>query len=172
MKEHSKSIEAKKKDENHTAHQNGRPTKTEQLQMQKSIRKFFELGISATVTASKTGINIKTVCKYFDVWSEQIRDSESKDFLERQKNVRSQIIVTLDTQILSIHEELDDVETQIKKFKQEHKIIPNQLFSLRLEISKFLSNLTEKKGIFMMQPIMDEGLMHQIKEMVKEYAKA
>ncbi len=61
--------------QSYKAHQNGRPPKTTQLQMQKELRQYFERGISATVASSKTGINIKTVCKYFEEWSERIKES-------------------------------------------------------------------------------------------------
>ena len=110
--------------------------------------------------------------KYFNAWSEQIRESESSDFLERQKNERVQIIVSFDEQILLVREHLDEIEDQIKKFKQENKMIPNQLLSLRLEIVKYISNLTEKKGLFTMQPTMEESLMNKIRTMVQEIGKA
>lgn len=158
--------------ESHITHQNGRPTRNKQLEMQTGLRKYFERGISATVTSSKTGVNIKTVCKYFDEWAEQIRESESNDFLERQKNERAQIIVTFDEQILLVHAQLDDIEDQITKYKKENKIIPKHLLGLRLEISKYLSNLTEKKGLFMMQLTMDEALKKKIEEEIKHHEES
>ena len=137
--------------------------------MQKELRKYYERGISATVTASKTGINVKTVCKYFAEWSEQISESESSDFLERQKNERSQIIVAFDEQILSVHEQLDEIENQIKKYKQENKIIPKHLLSLRLEIVKYVSSLIEKKGLFTIQLPPDEVIEQKVKEIIKKH---
>ena len=41
-------------------HKNGRPTRTGQLHIQTILRPFFEQGLSASVTAEKTRINIKT----------------------------------------------------------------------------------------------------------------
>jgi len=52
---------------------NGRPTQKQQLEIQETLRKYFEKGISASSTSQRTGINIKTVCKYFEEWIEQIR---------------------------------------------------------------------------------------------------
>ena len=57
----------------------GRPTKTTQLQNQRTIREYYELGVSAAVTASRTGRNIKTVYRYYEEFSEQILESESGD---------------------------------------------------------------------------------------------
>jgi hypothetical protein len=156
----------------HKAHQNGRPTKSGQIDIETKVRKYFEQGLSATVTAMKTGINIKTVCKYYNEWSDQIRESESDDFLERQKDHRNQIIVTFDEQIFLVNRQLDDIENQIKKYKNENRIIPGHLLGLRLDIVKFLCTLIEKKGLFVMQPTMDEGLANKIKEMLNGNGKA
>ena len=89
--------------------------------------------------------------------------------MERQKNERSQIIVAFDEQILSVHAQLDEIENQIKKYKQENKIIPKHLLCLKLEIVKYISSLIEKKGLFTIQLPPDEVIERKIEEKIKQY---
>ncbi|HSB57278.1 MAG TPA: hypothetical protein VLD38_05680 [Nitrosopumilaceae archaeon] len=152
--------------------QRGRPPKEEQLETQKTLQWYFERGITATVTSQRTGKNINTVCKYFEEFYEQISEFEKVEFLERQKKERERIIITFDSQILDTYESLDDIESEINKYKQEKKPIPRHLISLKLETMKYISILTEKKGSFVMLPSMDDATKKKIEEWVKENAKA
>lgn len=148
----------------------GRPTKTAQVQIQEKLRRYFEYGITATLAAEKTGMNIKTVCKYFDEWSERLVEQQSSEYFERQKIERERIIISLDRQIVSVIESLDDIENEIQKYKDENKAIPRYLFSHRLEIQKFIASLIEKKGAFVLQIPVDEALKQKIAEMLREHA--
>lgn len=152
-------------------HKNGRPSKTSQLEIQRELRSCFEQGIYALLTAEKTGINIKTVCKYFDFWTQEIIESEESDFLERQKKERTRILVSLDNQIIDAYKLLDSVDEEIKKIKEQHKAVPIQLFFLRLAVMRQISALIEKKGSFAMQPIMDEALQKKILEIAKKHER-
>ena len=105
------------------------------------------------------------------MWYEKISESESQDFLERQKSERCQLIATLDGLILSLHQQYDDIKFQIEKHKKEDKAIPRYYLNLLLEVSKAISGLVEKKGFFMMKPTMDEGLKNKIKSMGGQNAK-
>ena len=66
-------------------HKNGRPTKHEQIYIERKLRPYFENSISARVTAGETGFNLKTVTKYFNQWKKEIIESETPDFLKRCK---------------------------------------------------------------------------------------
>src|SRR3989344_2022262 len=81
--------------QNHN-HRNGRPTKIGQLEIQRQLRPYFEREISAYLTSEKTGINEKTVRKYFNFWTQEISESEESDFLERQRKERIRIILSYD----------------------------------------------------------------------------
>lgn len=150
-------------------HKNGRPSKTEQLRIQREIMPYFEHGVSAHVAAQKSGINVKTVCKYYNDLAEGINESEENDFLERQKKQRAQIIVSYDNQILDANKHFDDINDQINRLKKEQKPIPLHLFSLRLDAMKYRSYLTEKKGAFLMQPTIDEALEKKIDEKIRKH---
>ena len=136
------------------------------------LRAYFENGTCASVASKETGINIKTVCKYFEFWTQEINESEESNFLERQRKERIRIIVSFDKQILDANKHFDDINDEINRLKKEQKQIPSHLFSLRLDAMKYRSYLTEKKGAFSMQPTMDEALEKKIDERVEEHGNA
>jgi hypothetical protein len=139
--------------------------------MEQELRRYFERGVCPTTAHVKTGYNLKTVCKYYGQWSKQLRESEGEDFLQRQQDARAQIILSYDEQILSIHEHLEQLESVIVKYKKQGVKIPHNLFSIRLDMIKFLSSLIEKKGLFTIQPLPDEIMKQKISEMIKHDPK-
>ena len=58
----------------------GRPPKKIEAEIANKLRPYFEKNLSATFAAQKTGHNIKTVCNSFNKWSQDITESENKDF--------------------------------------------------------------------------------------------
>ena len=66
-----------------TDNKNGRPSEAEQLEIERKLRPYFEKSISSSVTSRETGINRKTVTKYFHEWCEEIKEPEHQDFIER-----------------------------------------------------------------------------------------
>ena len=87
--------------------QSGRPTVHAQLQIQKTLRIYFERKISAATTSREVGVNVKTVCKYFHEWAEKVNEFETGDFLERQKIDHGRIIASFDAQILEAYRYAD-----------------------------------------------------------------
>lgn len=140
-----------------------------QLEIQRTLRPYFEQGISVTLTAEKTGINIKTVYKYFDFWIQEINEQETNDFLIRQRNEKIRIIVSFDKLILEANKHFDDINDEINQLQKEEKAVPRHLFSLKLDAMRYISYLIEKKGSFSMQPTMDEALEKKIDELIKSH---
>ncbi|MGI0026338.1 MAG: hypothetical protein ACREAD_00660 [Nitrosopumilaceae archaeon] len=156
----------------HVLNKKGRPSVSDQAQIRKILRPYYESGLSAYYTSGETGIDIKTVCKYYNEWSEQIEEAETSDFLERQKRDRIQIIISYDTDIVEMTKLLDEVNAEIENFQKEKKLIPRHLSVHKLEIIKFRSLLKEKKAAFIMQPTMDEALEKKIREKIKEHEQS
>jgi len=88
----------------------GRPTQKQQLEIQETLREYFEKGVSATVTSHITGTNIKTVCKYFEEWSIQIKNINDIDFLNRIKLERERYLSVLDHQLLKLYQIQKEIE--------------------------------------------------------------
>src|SRR3989337_415834 len=85
-------------------HSNGRPTKYEQIEIERQLRPYFEGSYSAYVTSQKTGYDIKTVLRYFNKWKQEILDSENVDFLKRAKEQKERTVINLDNQIHSLED--------------------------------------------------------------------
>lgn len=145
--------------------ESGRPSKTEQLEIQKQLRKYFDLGITATLAAKQTGLNIKTVCKYFEEMVEQLQEQEDHDFIERHRNERARIINSLDVILLEARESLDSINSEIQSHKDSGRSIPRQLFSQKQETLRFMFAVIERRGVFSLQPTMDENVKKKIEEM-------
>jgi superfamily I DNA/RNA helicase len=146
----------------------GRPAKAVQRQMEKILRPYFERNVTASYAARETGINIKTVCNYFNQWSEQIRTETQKDFLSRQQELRERTILNYDDLIFKEYQILDNVDKAIKRYKNE---VPKHLVNVFQDLIKTIANLIEKKGQFTIQPVPEEVIRQKISEMKKHDPK-
>lgn len=142
--------------ENTVKQRNGRPSKTEQLEIQDKLGPYFEKGISPFVTSNKTGINIKTVNKYFGLWYEEIKNSQSDDFIERCKIAKEQAIVVCEEELLQLYEMRND----LKKYSEEkQKSKPERwIYKIQLDITNSIINLTSLKTALTNSPTADVTL--------------
>jgi len=158
-----------------TDNSNGRPSKAEQLEIERKLRSYFEKSISPYVTSCETGINIKTVRKYFKEWSEEIRDSEHQDFIERSKTAKEQAILACDRQLLILYKAQEDFEKQVEDSIKQSGGTPKLdrwLYKQRIEISNAIVNLTILKTTLENTPTADITLAKRMQELLKEYAIA
>jgi len=151
------------------AGKNGRPTKSEQIEIQNKLRPYYERGLSATFTASSTGINIKTVCKYFEEWSKKIIETEATDFVQRQKKAKELVILNMDNIIFEQYRLLEEIKNEKKNYQKENKQIPTHLLSLQHQILKEISTTAQHKCDIECMPTLDFSLDQMID---KRFAKA
>ena len=133
----------------------GRPSKQGQIQIVKEIRPFFEKTMTATFTASKTGHDIKTVCKYFNEWARQIVETEDKEFIPRQKEAKELAILNLDYILSKEYELLEDMDQEIKKNKKEGKPISKYLITTKHKVLYDIAHMTQEKIALCMTPTLD-----------------
>ena len=110
-------------------HKNGRPTKTDQLEIEHVLRTYFERKISAWLTSQKTGINIKTVCTYFNQWKTEIMEFEKNERAKTYKEETTLNSMYLEGLKLEAHEIFDNKKVEIKKLKEKEKPIPKHMIS-------------------------------------------
>lgn len=113
----------------------GRPTRHDQNQIKKMLHPFYQKGVSANATSIKTGINIKTILKYYKQWDKKLVDSD-KDFLMRVKITKEQSIQTMDREILSLYDQEEEIES-VKKISKRNGDISRfeKLSRLKLKFS-------------------------------------
>ena len=150
----------------------GRPNKKIQLEILKKLQFYFERSYSASFTAQKLSLNIKTVCKHFRKFAEQIKGLEDRNFFERSRIDRERMILGYDSIISEYYDMVDDINEQISELKKDQeRLIPNYLFQMKTNLLKNISHLLEKKVGFVMQPPLDESLKKIIQENVEKYVK-
>lgn len=118
-------------------HVQGRPTKGEQLNIERTLRPYFENSISATITASQTGFDIKTVLKYFNQWKNEILESENGEFFKRCKEEKERCLLTYEKRIFSLVKDENEIELLIDAAKNSRNL-PNleKLYKLKLKITE------------------------------------
>ena len=127
---------------------NGRPTQKQQIEIQETLRGYFEKGVSATVTSNITGTNIKTVCKYFEEWSVQIKNINDIDFLNRIKLERERYLSVLDQQLLKLYEMQEEIEEDNwSRYYKERMNIVNMICQLIKKKYELLSANPEQLTI-------------------------
>jgi len=127
---------------------NGRPSKTRQNQISQTLRTYFERGMTATFAANITGINVKTVCNYFNGWSEEIAKSEEQRMFSRQKHDRIRNVLSFDSLINEQYNLLKEIEEEINKYKKENDKVPIYFWQTRITILKAISIAMEKRSVY------------------------
>jgi len=135
--------------------QKGRPSKTQQLGIQKKLREHYERGTSASFASTKTGINIKTVCHYFNEWTNELKQIEENEFVIRQNREKERCIMNLEYMIDKLYELLEQLEDEIKNYTKEKKPVPKHLFSLKLQTIYRITEFAQQKGALGMTPTLD-----------------
>lgn len=128
---------------------NGRPSKTGQLEIEKILLEYFQRNVTASFVSAKTGINIKTVCKYFSKWSNERTQVVLRNFEKREVEEREGIMTAFDLQIWEGYEFRDHINAEIEKFTKENKTVPRYLYSLKMEIMRYNSKIMLEKKSFM-----------------------
>jgi hypothetical protein len=102
----------------HFDHQNGRPTKQEEIEISEKLRPYYEKGFSAAYTSRETGFNVKTVLSHFDEWNKKLLESSEGDFLNRCKVEKEKGILVLESEIESLNNQELEVDEMIQAFKK------------------------------------------------------
>ena len=127
-------------------HTNGRPTKYEQIKIERELRPYFESSHSAYFTAQKTGHNIKTVNHYFKKWQQELLDSENPDFLKRVKEQKERTVIYLDNEIHSLTKSKKEVEAIIEasKIAGDFNLV-EKFIKLKLKITDSIGKFISEK---------------------------
>jgi len=124
----------------------GRPTSHVQKNIKDLLFSFYENNISPLYVSSYTGINYKTVLKYFNKWNNQQIESDNKDFLARLKIAKERSIVMFDGAITLLVEEQKTIKSLMDAALQtDNPIQYEKLSKLRLKIINTRMNILSEK---------------------------
>lgn len=150
----------------------GRPTRAEQIEIQKTLRPYFRSGLTVEAVSDLTTTDPKTVTKYFGDWADEIEKQDSADFLKRQKNARSRALRCYGYLMGEEYKMLSEINDEIEYFKKEERPVPQYLLAKHSEIVKTLATLNEKIAVVEMSEKIEESLGTIIEEKIKEYEKS
>lgn len=150
----------------------GRPTRAEQLEIQKTLRPYFRSGLTVEAVSDLTSIDPKTIGKYFGDWADKIEKQESADFLERQKNARSRALRCYGYLMGEEYKMLSEINEEIGYFKKEERPVPQYLLAKHSEIVKTMATLNEKIAVVEMSMKIGESLDAKIEEGIKKYEES
>jgi len=127
-------------------HTQGRPTKGEQINIERTLRPYFENSISATVTAFETGFDKKTVLKYFNQWKNEILESENGEFFKRCKEEKERCLLTYEKQISSLVTDKKEIELLIEASRRASNLTYlEKLYKLKLKITEAIGKFVSAR---------------------------
>ncbi len=150
----------------------GRPTKTEQLEIEKELVPLFIVGIGTEMIHQKTGRAYETISKYRKKWYKRATSDIEQDFGKRQQMVKEASLVSLDKQIM----ELDSIKQELKqeqewlslKYSENGKSDSTKIpfekrrISTRIKLVNEITKLQDIKAALEMTATVDEDIENRI----------
>jgi len=128
------------------AHDRGRPSNSQEIEIGRTLQTFFIKTYSASFTAKKTGYNIKTVTKYYNKFKQEILESETSDFVKRCKEEKEKCLYAYDELIYSLHEDRKDIERLIDASERIGDLQNiTKLYRVKLKINEDIGNFVSAK---------------------------
>jgi len=128
------------------AHDRGRPSKAQELEIERILRPFFTKLYSATFTAKKTGFDIKTVAKYFAEFKKEILESETTEFVQRSRETKERGLLAYDELLYSLYNDKEEVEHLIDVAKKIADLrTVEKWYRIKMKINKDITEVIAAK---------------------------
>ncbi|HZS74466.1 MAG TPA: hypothetical protein VFA69_08200 [Candidatus Nitrosotalea sp.] len=132
----------------------GRPSKPEQLEIERTLRPLFMRGLSVYAAADKTGYSINTVKKYYRNFYKEARNMEGQDFAQECKDRIVSTCLGIDREISKLEKIREEIELKSQNSGAQYI----QLCKLRINLSDSISDLHMKRLGIANSPTYDEML--------------
>lgn len=127
-------------------HDRGRPSKAQELEIERELRPFFIKLYSATFTSKKTGYDIKTVAKYFTEFKKEILESETRDFVQRSRETKERGLLAYDELLYSLYNDIEEVEHLIDVAKKIADLrTVEKWYRIKMKINKDITEVIAAK---------------------------
>jgi hypothetical protein len=134
----------------------GRPTLNDQKKIKEIIFSYYKNGIEAFTVHRITGINYKTILKYYSYWNKEMFASEKNDFLTRLKITKERNILMIDDVIISLVKEQKKIESQLENALQiGNVLLYEKLYRLKLKLTDQLMKVVSSKTNLIGTPTAD-----------------
>jgi len=156
----------------------GRPSTNKQVLIQKQIREYFDIGVTAFAASYHSGINKNTVCKYFKKWTDELLEEQKRSSFERIETAGVRHILTLEHIIKDVKCQLERIKKKEKLFSSEKNLHSIKNLSYRnypcffenkiIELNKFLADLEERKARITMIRTPSEIISEEIDKFIEK----
>jgi len=127
-------------------HNRGRPSKAQELEIERTLWPFFTKLYSATFTAKKTGYDIKTVAKYFVEFKKEILESETREFVQRSRETKERGLLAYDELLYSLYNDKEEVEHLIDVVKKIGDLrAAEKWYRIKMKINKDITEVIAAK---------------------------
>jgi len=144
----------------------GRPTKMQQIHLEKELYECYIKGFDPIATAKRIGVNRKTAYRYYNQITDEIAKNHKDDYFERVQENLEQIIQGYDYLLQEEYSMLDDINVQLKDAKSKL-----QLFHSKSRILKEIKNIIHEKAELRLNLPHHGKLEEMIEEKIKDYVK-
>ena len=138
----------------------GKPSKYEQLEIERRLRSLFSMGLSPHAAAIETGYSINTVKKYYRKFYKEIRDFEGQNFAQECKDRIFSACCGIDTEISNLRKIQKELELKSQNSGTQYL----QLCKLQISVSNSISDLIMKRLGIANSPTYDDMLAAMRKE--------
>jgi hypothetical protein len=115
----------------------GRPSKTDEIQIELELRPYFVNSISSYTTAQKTGHDIKTVSRYFNKFKTEMFSSANQEFLERCREQRERSLLGYNDLLASVLQDKKNVEDLIElALNQGQLATADRLYKTKIKLNE------------------------------------
>jgi len=127
-------------------HNRGRPSKAQELEIERELWPFFTKLYSATFTAKKTGYDIKTVAKYFVEFKKEILESETREFVQRSRETKERGLLAYDELLYSLYEDRKDIERLVDASEKIGDLrTVEKWYRIKMKINKDITEVISAK---------------------------
>ena len=138
-------------DTNENRNRRGKPSKHEQLEIERKLRPLFYKGVKPYQAVIETGYSPNTVKKYYCKFHKEIRDLEGPNFAQQCKDRITLTCLALDKQI----EKQKKIQEELELKSKTGGTQDIKLYKLQIGLSNSISNLITQRICIANSPTYD-----------------
>jgi hypothetical protein len=150
-------------DTNENHNRRGKPSKHEQLEIERKLRSLFYKGVKPYQAVNETGYSPNTVKKYYCIFHKEIRDLEGSSFSQRCSDRKTSTCLGLDKQI----EKLEKIQEELELKSKTGGTQDIKLYKLRISLSNSIADLITKRLGIANSPTYDD-ILEAMREVEKQ----
>lgn len=176
-KEEKRGNSTKKRVSKYKPHKIGRPTKQQEIELEKELNYYYLNNIGVEATSTMSGVSISIVSKYFRVWYDEAHNANNVEFAEQQREAKNKSLTAIDWQLARLLKIQVEIESEVEVYIERQEVDQNtgekpavptikSKQRLRKELATEIAGLQDMKAAVAMSPTIDDDIEHRIKQLL------